>query len=551
MSADLFDELLGLEDNFYQEGYDAGLADGEHAGVVEGKVFGVEKGYEKALEIGKLHGRALVWQARQNQDGANQSLRNSSSNRHAIISRVCDSGLAKNSRLMKHIEALLLLTNGDSIATNNSDPAVTEFDDRLARAQAKAKVVAAIIGEPLQVETAAVAVGGIEESKDSMPKLAGKHFEGQNIYDAYFTTSPLSRLSFLRSANELLHLASQHRSAKYLCMFELNPLRGTDGQIVLLSYEDVQSLIGEPYAKSERTRIEKFDSTLTSPTLVFMGLDVEVPGVSLPTESSQSYTGTPYFALDCSNLREEELSMLTSTQTSFPPTRVDLSLSYQQSSLYAQARSYLDWAQRNIFCSACGSPTLLVQGGTKIICPPKDAAHPHRPPRNCPTRTGLHNTAYPRTDPTLIAAAVSADGRRVLLGRGKRWAENYFSCLSGFVEPAESMESATRREVWEESGVKVHNVQIHSSQAWPYPSTLLVGTIAQCNSKEDEVISYPENELGEARWFELDEVKDALDQGHAMWEDPPKGWTGIRLPSDKLMAHRTLRGVIKLFGRRL
>lgn len=165
MSADLFDELLGLEDKFYQEGYDAGLADGEHAGVVEGKVFGVERGYEKALELGKLHGRALVWQARQDQDRADQSLQNSSSNQHAIVNRVCNSGLAKNSRLIKHIEALILLTDGESIATNNSDSAVTEFDDRLARAQAKAKVVAAIIGEPLQVETTAIAGGGIEESK--------------------------------------------------------------------------------------------------------------------------------------------------------------------------------------------------------------------------------------------------------------------------------------------------------------------------------------------------------------------------------------------------
>lgn len=185
------------------------------------------------------------------------------------------------------------------------------------------------------------------------------------------------------------------------------------------------------------------------------------------------------------------------------------------------------------------------------MCPPHDGAFPDRPPRNCQTRTGLHNTAFPRTDPTLIAAPVSADGRSVLLGRGKRWPESYFSCLSGFIEPAESMESATRREVWEESGVKVGDVTIHSSQAWPYPSTMLVGTVGLCGNKEDEVISYPENELGEARWFELKEVEEALNHGHTMWEQPPKGWTGLRLPPEKLMAHRVLRGVIKLFGRPL
>ncbi|KAJ9662768.1 NADH pyrophosphatase [Neophaeococcomyces mojaviensis] len=377
-------------------------------------------------------------------------------------------------------------------------------------------------------------------------------FMGQNIYDPYYTTSPLTRLSFLRQSNELLHKASQHKSARYLAMYELNPLRNQNHSLHLLSYAQVQSIIGEPYALPEKFQLESFDSTAKPPTLVFMGLDLETKAAASlnhPTDASQVYVGTPYFALDCTGVREELLSRITTTHISFAPTRVDLSLSHPQSSLFAQARSYLDWHNRNRHCSSCGCPTLAVQGGTKIICPPSDAAFPSRPHKNCPTRTGLHNTAYPRTDATLIAAPVSTDGTRVLLGRGKRWPENYFSCLSGFIEPAESMESATRREVWEESGVRVHNVQIHSSQAWPYPSTLLVGTIGQCESKEDETISYPEKELGEAKWFELGEVKEALDHGHAMWEDPPKGWQGLRVPPDKLMAHRVLRGVIRLFGR--
>lgn len=335
-------------------------------------------------------------------------------------------------------------------------------------------------------------------------------------------------------------------------MYELNPLRNRDGSLAFLPYSKVQQIIGEPYVESEKSQIENFDSLFLPPNLVFLGLDLEAKaGVSLSVDPEEVYTGTPYFALDCTNIREQQLSTITDTLTSFEPTRVDLRLSYPQSSLYAQARSYLDWHNHNKFCSSCGSPTLPIHGGTKIICPPKDASQPNRVHKNCQTRTGLHNTAFPRTDPTLIAAPVSSDGKRVLLGRGKRWPENYFSCLSGFIEPAESLESATRREVWEESGVKVSDVQIHSSQCWPYPSSLLVGTIGQCNTSKNETISYPEKELGEARWFELEEVSEALDHGHAMWEEPPRGWTGVRLPPDKLMAHRVLRGVIKLFGRRL
>ena len=382
-----------------------------------------------------------------------------------------------------------------------------------------------------------------------MSKLREGLFEGENIYDPYFTASPLTRLSFLRQSNELLDKASKHSSAQYLCMHELNPLRNKDGSLALISYDKVESIIQSPYSTSQKVQLESFNSKSRQPTLVFLGLDLETRSAGVSLTNEQIYTGIPYFALDCTFLPDSQLSDIKS-HGEFTPTRVDLTLSQAQSSLYAQARSYIDWHNHNRFCSSCGSPTLATQGGTKIVCPPNDASRPDRAVKNCQTRTGLHNTAFARTDATLIAAPVSADGRRVLLGRGKRWPDKYWSALSGFIEPAESMESATRREVWEESGVKVGDVSIHSSQAWPYPSTLLVGTIGVCASKDDEVVSYPEKELGEAKWFELDEVKEALNHGHAMWEQPPKGWTGIRVPPDKLMAHRTLRGVIKLFGRR-
>lgn len=376
-----------------------------------------------------------------------------------------------------------------------------------------------------------------------MSKLTTGLFNGQNIYEPYFTTSPVTRLSFLRSDNALLHKASQHQSAKYLCMHNFNPLR-KDGQLQHLKYAHVRDITGEPYKEPEEQQIQAFNSDTKRPILVFLGLDLEAKASGVEIGD---YKGIPYFALDVTQQPQPVVDALSrSSSAAFSPTRVELNFSYTDSAIYAQARSFLDWNIRNAFCSSCGSRTLSVQGGAKIICPASDAGV-GRP--SCPTRTGLHNTAFPRTDPTVIAAPVSADAKRVLLGRGKLWPQNYWSCLAGFVEPGESMETATRREVWEESGVRVGDVQIHSSQAWPYPSTLLVGTIAQCREKADERVTYPEAELEEARWFELGEVEEALGHGHAMWESPPKGYTGIRVPGDKLMAHRTLRGVLKLFHR--
>lgn len=159
MAADPFDSLLGLEDEFYQEGYDTGLADGEHAGIVEGKVFGIEKGYEKALELGKLQGRALVWQLRQQNNS-----QSAGPNQSPLLKYFESSKISLNTRVTKHIETLLNSSSEKDIRDENSDDAVAEFDDRIARSQAKAKVIAAIVGEPVNLASPSDGSVGIEES---------------------------------------------------------------------------------------------------------------------------------------------------------------------------------------------------------------------------------------------------------------------------------------------------------------------------------------------------------------------------------------------------
>ena len=158
---------------------------------------------------------------------------------------------------------------------------------------------------------------------------------------------------------------------------------------------------------------------------------------------------------------------------------VDSQAHFVIAAIYAQARALMDWNTRNTFCGTCGHRTLSVNAGTKRACPPTDAARtaeglPQDRPE-CNTRTTLSNLSFPRTDPTIIVAVVSADGKRILLGRGKRFPPKWYSTLAGFIEPAESIEDAVRREVWEEAGVTLSRVVIHPSQPWPYPANLMIG----------------------------------------------------------------------------
>ena len=239
--------------------------------------------------------------------------------------------------------------------------------------------------------------------------------------------------------------------------------------------------------------------------------------------------------------------------------------------MFAQARALLDWNARNPFCAQCGQPTLSINAGAKRTCPPIDLARlptataqglpetaspseaTHRPP--CATRKGVHNIAFPRTDPTVIMAVISSDARRILLGRQKRWPPLVYSNLAGFVEPGESVEEAVRREVWEESGVRLGRVVLHSSQPWPFPANLMIGTISQAIPDGETIVLDHDGELEQAKWFDVDEVALALRLGTtspSFDRHSPAGGrdsdqeAGLRLPPRTAIAHQLLSAVVEL-----
>lgn len=157
MSVDPFDQLLELEDEYYNEGYEAGVSDSRYAGMIEGRTFGIEKGFEKALELGKSHGRATLWHSRlsitdradQTQGEQLPAIASAMGTEATLLRDIIQTlgPIPSNARLQKHIETLLSTSDPTMVVKDNTDDAVTEFDDRLAKANAKLKVVANIAGE--------------------------------------------------------------------------------------------------------------------------------------------------------------------------------------------------------------------------------------------------------------------------------------------------------------------------------------------------------------------------------------------------------------------
>lgn len=206
-----------------------------------------------------------------------------------------------------------------------------------------------------------------------------------------------------------------------------------------------------------------------------------------------------------------------------------------------------------------------MNAGFKRACPPKDLARRNvsnalpttseaspdsteRPP--CATRKGISNICFPRTDPTVIMAIINHAGNKILLGRSKRFPPHWYSTLAGFAEPAESIEEAVRREVYEEAGVLVGRVVIHSTQPWPYPANLMIGAIGQSVPEGETIDLGNDPELDDAQWYDFDTVRQALRVGTSgLGEDagPEYKEGGLRLPPETAIAHQLMSSVTNGF----
>ena len=276
-----------------------------------------------------------------------------------------------------------------------------------------------------------------------------------------FTGNPLDRASVKRTDADWIAARRRDASSYILPMWRLQPF-----------------IIGPEKAPAP------VELGLLKPGLADSLAAAEAPTVFLGLEKDRAI-----FALDISAARDPASEGPLAGLGHFRDARAAAAtLPIPDAAIMGEAKAMIDWHNRHGFCSNCGTRSELADAGWKRLCPACNTEH------------------FPRTDPVVIMLAVH-DGA-CLVGRNKRFPGNFYSALAGFMEPGESIEEAVRRELMEEVNCKVGKVHYHATQPWPFPSSLMIGCLAEAESRDFK----PDGEeIADAMWLDRDKARRLIE----------------------------------------
>lgn len=214
-------------------------------------------------------------------------------------------------------------------------------------------------------------------------------------------------------------------------------------------------------------------------------VDGEIPvGVACPVEAASTHLlglddGQPVWGVEVA-----EESELPETAQWLHLRQLYGSIPEAEWILAGRAAQVIAWDRDHRFCGRCGTAT---------------NAHERDRARECPACGVM---AYPRLNPAVIMLVERDDGR-ALLAWGAQFPGRFYSALAGFVEPGESLEETVIREVREEVGIEIGDVNYFGSQPWPFPHSMMIGFNAKYVSGE---IAIQEEEIVEADWYHHEEL---------------------------------------------
>ena len=297
----------------------------------------------------------------------------------------------------------------------------------------------------------------------------------------FFTGNPLERLSEKRGDKDWLKAQFDHPEGVMVPFWRGMPLLG-------------EKQAGDDFAKPVWLAPQAQSEFPRDADFLFLGLKGD----------------RPYFAIDGSAAGASPEEAPFADMGAYTNLREAAGLlSREHLAIMGQATWLFDWHRRHSFCANCGNPSEFTDAGTKRIC------------HHCETEH------FPRTDPVAIVLVIHED--HCFLGRGPHFPPGFYSALAGFLEPGETLEECAAREIMEEAGIVLTNVRYIFSQPWPFPSSLMVGFIAETQSRD---YTLDPAEIVDAAWISKDDIRKLLN-GERI--------EGVNIPPAFAIAHQLLR----------
>lgn len=204
------------------------------------------------------------------------------------------------------------------------------------------------------------------------------------------------------------------------------------------------------------------------------GQDMTLPTVGQVTAGQWIYG----FSIDT---RRYYISLTGGNAPGFSPRR-DYREKNPDHTVFACAvgHSLFRWYGANRFCGTCGEKMLPAQRERAMKC----------------ARCG--HVVYPKICPAVIVAV--CHGEKLLLTKYAGRGFTRYALVAGFCEIGETVEQCVRREVFEETGLRVGRLRYYKSQPWVVTDSLLMGFFAELEGSQE--IRLQEDELSEGRWFD-------------------------------------------------